>query len=522
MNPLPKIPFPLLAFLISFNISAESVDSLVRWNEIHFEGAFEQTSFTNFLKNSNKDYLKLFLANSPSAENDFKLFEEKISRTLEEINSSGALKKKNDKKVKYIYQVVHEKFLSKYEAENRFHEIIKTGNYNCVTATALFALFFEKLNIPYAIKEEPTHVYLVAYPNAENVLIETTTPMSGFLTFDDAFKTSYVDLLKKQKIIGSNEATPSNVDALFNKYYFGKENISLTQLIGIHFLNDALFKRDHDDIDGAYEQVKKGYLYYPNTRSEYLLMSFTALKLESVSDPLKKASLIGQVSRFKNAGITSEMIQGEFNNLTQTVLLKKNDKDLYLKCYKETVRNITDPELIKEIDYIFYYENGRVFYNQGNYVRAKPYFAKALQTQPNNVDLGGIFVSCLAQSLRNERNNVTILDSLELYKTRFPALLENNNFNALIAYAYVVEFGDSFEKGNVTRGEKYQLLFENLYASDKTLLNPDAVGNAYSEASIYYFKKGQKAKAKQILEKGLEIVPDNYQLKARKQMINGG
>jgi len=86
----------------------------------------------------------------------------------------------------------------------------------------------------------------------------------------------------------------------------------------------------------------------------------------------------------------------------------------------------------------------------------------------------------------------------------------------------VVEFGDSFEKGNVTRGEKYQLLFENLYASDKTLLNPDAVGNAYSEASIYYFKKGQKAKAKQILEKGLEIVPDNYQLKARKQMINGG
>ncbi len=145
-----------------------------------------------------------------------------------------------------------------------------------------------------------------------------------------------------------------------------------------------------------------------------------------------------------------------------------------------------------------------------------------MQTQPNNVDLGGIFVSCLAQSLRNERNNVTILDSLELYKTRFPALLQNNNFNALIAYAYVVEFGDSFEKGNVTRGEKYQLLFENLYGSDKTLLSPEAVGNAYSEASIYYFKKGQKAKAKQILEKGLEIVPDNYQLKARKQMINGG
>ena len=276
MNPLRKVSFILLAFLISFNSSAESVDSLVRWNELHFAGTFEQTSFTNFLKNSTKDYLKLFLANSPTGENDFTLFENKISKTLEEINSSGALKKKNDKKVKHIYQVVHEKFLSKYEEENRFYEIIKTGNYNCVTATALYALFFEKLNIPYAIKEEPTHVYLVAYPNAENVLIETTTPMSGFLTFDNEYKARYIDLLKKQKVIASNEATPSNVDALFNKYYFGKENITLTQLIGIHFLNDALFKHDHEDIEGAYEQVKKGYLYYPNTRSEYLLMSFTA------------------------------------------------------------------------------------------------------------------------------------------------------------------------------------------------------------------------------------------------------
>ncbi|HEX6227387.1 MAG TPA: hypothetical protein VFZ52_23380 [Chryseolinea sp.] len=521
MNDLRKLLLPCLV-LLAVRTFAAPADSLVRWNELTFSDHFEQSSFKDFLKNNNKDYLRLFLANSPSSESDLKLFEAKIDQTILEINSSGALKKKNDKKVKYIYQTVHEKFLSKYEAENRFYEIIKTGNYNCVTATALYALFFEKLSIPYTIKEEPTHVYLVAYPDSENVLIETTTPMSGFLTFDHEFKIRYIEVLKKQKVIGSNEVTSSNLDALFNRYYFGKDNISLTQLIGIHFLNDALFKHDHNDIDGAYEQVKKGYLYYPNTRSEYLLMSFTGEKLQNVSDPLKKAALIGRVSRFKSAGITSEMIQGEFHNLTQTVLLKNNDKDLYAKCHSEIVRTVSDPELIKEIDYIFYYENGRVFYNQGNYVRAKPYFSRALQTQPNNVDLGGILVSCLAQSFRNERNNTVVLDSLESYKARFPALLQNNNFNALLAYTYVVEFGDSFKKGNIARGEKYQQLFEKVYASDKTLLSPEAVGNAYSEAGVYYFKKGQKAKAKLLLDKGLEIVPDNYQLKARRQMISGG
>jgi tetratricopeptide (TPR) repeat protein len=312
------------------------------------------------------------------------------------------------------------------------------------------------------------------------------------------------------------------VDELFNKYYFGNENISLTQLAGIHFQNDALFKRDHDDLLGAYEQIQKGYLYYPNTRSEYLLMSFTAENLQVVSEPVQKASFIGKIARFKDTGITPDMIKGEFSNLTGIVLSKNNDKDTYRKCYEETVRNMNDPELKQEINYIFNYENGRVFYNQGNYVRAKPYFAKAMELQPNNVDLGGVFVSCLGHSLRNERNNLSILDSLESYKKRFPSLNENNNFNAMMSLAYVIESGDSFEKGDVKRGEKYQQLFEKQYEWDKTLLSPDAVGRAYSEASVYYFKKGQKAKANQLLDKGLEIVPDNYQLKTRKLMINGG
>jgi tetratricopeptide (TPR) repeat protein len=514
----------LLAFAsLVVETQASSTDSLVRWNEISFISPFERSSFKSFLKDNDKDYLRLFLTNSMTAEDDLQKFEAKIKETLTVINSSDALKKKNDKKVKYIYQLIHDRFLSKYEAENLFYEIIKTGNYNCVTATALYAMFFEKLGIPYAIKEEPTHVYLVAYPNAENILIETTTPASGFLSFDATFKSNYVNTLKSQKIIGGIEVQSSNVDALFNKYYFGKEDITLTQLIGIHYINDGLFKRDHDDITGAYEQIKKGYLYYPNTRSEFLLMSFTAASLEEINlEPVKKATLIGRLSRFQKTGVTSEMIQGEFHNLTQTILLKNNDKELYKKAHRELVHNVIDPELSKEINYIFYYENGRVFYNQGNYIRAKPFFAKALEIQPNNVDLGGTFVSCLAQSFRNERNNTAIVDSLEIYKVRFPSLTENNNFNAMMSMAYVTEFGNSFEKGNSIKGEKYQKLFEEIYAFDKSILSPESVGRAYSEASVYFFKKGQKAKANQLLEKGLEIVPNDFQLKRRKQMMNGG
>jgi tetratricopeptide (TPR) repeat protein len=525
MNQLKR--YSTLAFWILCSLTTEGqvFDSLVRWNELIFSTSFEQASFTGFLKENRKDFARMFMANSSTADQDIKFFEEKFNITLNEIISSDAMKKKNDKKIKYIYQAVHDRFLSKYEAENRFYEIMKTGNYNCVTATALYALFFEKLNIPYAIKEEPTHVYLVAYPNAENILIETTTPLSGFFSFETEFKSKFVSTLKNQKIIGGSEAQSSNMDELFNKYYFGNENITLTQLIGIHYLNDGLFLRDHEDFAGAYEQVKKGYIYYPNARSEFLLASFTAVRLEQGNlEPLKKSTLIGIISRFKNAGITTDMIKGEFYNLTQTVLSKNNDKVLYKKCYDEIINNTSDDELKKEISYIYNHENGRVFYNQGNYIQAKAYFASALEIQPNNVDLGGLFVSSLGQSFRNERNNKVIVDSLESYKVRFASLEQNNNFNSMIALVYAVEFGDNFEKGNIARGEKYLQMFEAMYETNKSisLLSPGAVGKAYSEACVYFFKKGQKGKAKQLLDKGLQIVPDDFQLKMRKQMINGG
>ncbi|MBA4054131.1 MAG: hypothetical protein C0490_05415 [Marivirga sp.] len=525
-----KITIPLIALLVLCVSSdcladAASPDSLVRWNEINFTSDFERDVLKRSLKESNKDYLELFLANSPSPAEDLKYFTDKINHTLEEINRSGELKRKNDKKIKYLYDLIHKRFLLKYEAENRFYEIIKKGNYNCVTATALYAIFFEKLNIPYAIKEEPTHVYLIAYPNAENILIETTTPLYGFLAFDANFKSNYVNTLKSQKIIGSSEAVASNVDELFNKYYFGTGNISLTQLIGIHYQNDALFMRDHSNIPGGYEQIKKASLFYSNTRSGFLLMSFSAAVLEETNtDLLKKANLIGILSRFRSSGITVEMIQGEFYKLTQTVLFKNNDKELYKKCYTESIRNIQGEEIAKEISYIYFYENGRVFYNQGNYIRAKPFFARAMEIQPNNVDLGGIFVSCLSQSFRNERDNSAVVDSLDVYKFKFPSLSENINFNSLIALAYAIEFGNSFESSNIARGEKYKKLFEEIYTTDKnlTLLNPDAVGRSYSEACAYYFKKGQKGKANQLVDKGLQIVPDNYQLRMRKRMMNGG
>lgn len=516
---LITILFPCFAFIGK----VLSQDSLVLLNDVKYSSDFEKKAFDEYFRKKDKSvFLKLFLAVSPVVnEAASTSVEERISSLTTSIKASGLEKKKPEKKIKSVYDQVHNPLLKKYEIENRFYEIFQSGNYNCVSATALYALMFDRLEIPYEIKEEPTHVYLLGYPNKENILVETTSPLHGYLTFNDDYKLNYVTTLKKQKVIGSDEADRSTVDALFNKYYFKNEKITVENLVGIQYMNDAIFRKDHNELLKAYQQMEKAYLFYPSSRCEFLLFILgTEVLSKEKLDPKDKCALIAKLSRFKSQGITNDMIKGEFANLTQDVLFRDNNKKLHYECYQILKNQIKDKELNDEITYVYNYENGRAFYNQGNFSKSKPYFEKALAVQPNNVDLGSVFVNVLAKTIRPNSNNKNALDTLNSYRSKYPSLDQNNNFKILVASATLIQFGDEYDKGKPEAGEKYKTQFESFLKDDPTLdISPVAIGKAYAAACSYYFTRGQKAKAKEYLLQGLKISPDNYELRVRMQMI---
>lgn len=512
--------FWVLAGLLAFVPAlASEKDSLVRVKDLKFTSSFEKDSYSSHL-NSKTDYLNLFLANAPEPESYAKYFNEKINATVKEIRGSGMLGKKNAKKIKYIYDLVHKGFLTKYETENRFYEIMKNGNYNCVTATALFAIIFEKLDIPYRIVELPTHVFLVAYPDADNIRLETTAPVFGFNAYSDEFKAQFVNTLKKQKLIAANDATLT--DELFNKHFYGSESVSLSELVGIHYLNDGIYHQTREEKAEAFEQISKAYLLYPSERTEYLLLLSSADRLSDTKlDPLTRAAIIGLISRSGTSFFTSENIVAEFHRLTNQVLEKENDRDLYAKCFAITMSSVKDPDLAGELTYYFYHENGRIFYNQGNYMRAKPYFRKALETRPRSSEMAATLISCLGQTFRNERRNLAILDTLLVYNAQFPVMSEHPTFVSMLAMAYAGHFGDCFDKNDAVNGEKNRLMFEDIVGKESIpVMSEELVSRAYSVAAAYYFKRGQKSKAKAIIDRGLEIIPNNYQLRTTKQMLN--
>lgn len=510
--------------LISFSllaIGSAAQDSLVRWSDLTFLSEFEREAYAGYLKQKKQERLfDLLLATDAAAASKVTAARGRVEAEQQVLRKLISDKKKPDKQLKAVYDQVHATFLRKYEIICRFPEIFSTGAYNCVTATALYALTFDKLGIPYTIQEKPTHVFLVAYPNQHNILVETTTPIAGYMTFDARYKESFVTTLKNQKLIGAAEIESTGIEALFNKYYFQNETIDLPQLVGIHYLNDALFFADVKDYDHALHQAQKAYLLYPTPKGSFIIMSLlTELLDDARQKPLERAARIAQISRFESSGITAEMIQGEFMRLTEQVLQRENNRSLYQQCFQILEKGVS-PEIRREVAYLFHYEMARSYYNQGNYLMAKKYFALALNEQPNNVELSAILVNSLGLSLRNERNLSAAADTLLAYRKRFPILEENTNFSAMLANAYAACFGAAFEKGKLSEGETFLKKFEELVASQPQIsLESELIGRAYSEAASFYFNKGQKTKARALIEKGLEFSPDNRELRIRKQMI---
>jgi len=50
-------------------------------------------------------------------------------------------------------------------------------------------------------------------------------------------------------------------------------------------------------------------------------------------------------------------------------------------------------------------------------------------------------------------------------------------------------------------------------------ISESEIGSAYAAAISYYSRKGQKAKAKELLNRGFEVSPNNYQLMYFKQSV---
>lgn len=509
--------------LIIITTTGHGQDSLVYFNELVYTSNLEKEAFQQYATESKTDPF-ILLCGIGGQLNDSRIRDSR-ARFYTYLQSLEAklTGKKPEKRIKFIYDNIHAEFFKKFVKQSVFEDLFYNGNYNDVSASALYGLAFEYLKIPYAIKETAEQVYLVAFPGAGDYQVKATDVGGGYLELNQTFKQNFVKSLKDQKIISASEFASQSTNSLFDAHYFGKQGeITLTELAGIQYLNDAFYLSENQQHEKAYHQVEKAYYLYPSQRSAYLLLVTGSQALEHrTKKDADHARLVGRLSRYREQGVTPEMIVGEFSQVIQTFSDDVTQRDNLVKYYQTLTPLIQDSSIVAEIRFIYQFETGRWYARQNNFRQATAAFEKSLAAKPTNLDALNALTACLLKVASDGSSNENELTKkMESYQSTYPALMNNNYFVSLLASLYLVQFGSGYDAGQPAEGARYQGLFENLRNTHEDIeFNHGILGKAYSAAAVYYFRKGQKEKARALINQGLKYSPGNRELLIRQQMI---
>ena len=236
---------------------------------------------------------------------------------------------------KNLYKAIYDEYLMSYKENVTFTDVITTGDYNCVTATALLALAFEHYNIEYQIILIPTHVYIVAFPKTDNIIIESTAPSLGF---NRMLERSLIKM-KYKRIAKKHDTNP--------------KPISLKALIGCLYSNYGLEAQRNQDLKLAINNFHKAYSLNGLDETKDALSYYTVGLIATKSNDLRYDQLCHSFTNIEETETIEDpkSVIAHFYKFVVRMKLKTNDGAAYInnlnKCMSNTIK---DSRLLDELN----------------------------------------------------------------------------------------------------------------------------------------------------------------------------
>jgi hypothetical protein len=513
-----------ILFLVLLNcqiLFSQTKDSLVKKSALKYKNNEEKLAFSKYNLSNSNDIVSLLLSsyekeNIYSDTKAIQQIDECVNKLKQDINGKSEVKK-----VKYVYDYVHKQFLKVYKLQNSFADIFTKGEYNCVSASALYAIIFSKLDIPYNVIESPQHVYLVTYPQSFKILIETTSPEKGYYQFNDNFINQYVKSLYNSKLISKSEYESNTANQLFDKYYFSSKGLTLPEVVSLQYSNYSIYHLEEKKYTEAIDEIKKAYYFNSYDRNKYILKSTLIFNVQNNKyEKKEQVENLALLCRFRiqnDDELSNEFIKNEFLRLTESQLINNSNYSLYDESYKTIIQEVSDTVLNNEISYSYHHELARLGYlNNKDSAYELPHLRGAYKINPKNANLQGIILSYLEREVKGKNDPKDIIKLMDIYSKYFDFTNDNNGFNGVKANCILELSYQSFAVNDIIKGENYLKEFESLMNTKKeTQPNDNYVEKTYSFAAGIYYKKGNVAKARQTLKSGLIYSPDNFGLKLR-------
>lgn len=514
--------------LLIFKVSAQETgkftkkDTLIYFNELTFNSSEEKMLFEKILNNQSDDYFSsMYMVKKGVDLKGLKSAKLKLKRQIEDLKSKKIGTNSEKKIIKKIYKDVHDEFFNKYQLNNHFDDVFTKGYYNCLSSSFLYSLVLEELNIPFQINVLPNHVNLTAYPNTHNILLETTDPVKGYFSFDNKFKEQYVNNLIAYKIIDKSEKNFISIDELFDQYYNTNQVVSIKELVGAQYYNDGLYLLREENFIQAIQQLEKSIALYPSINAGRVLISLYLNELigSDYSDN-RHFQYLAKYVRYKELKIDVGYLDYAFESVAKHHLLNKKDT-IFFKTFYEKIDSISNDSIVSKRLHFFYLgAMGEYYFNSLEYNSAAEYFLRAVNLKEDTLGLLNLHVKSAILYVNDFSNKKKALDYLNKVENGHEQLEKNKLLMSYKAEIICLLMIRKFESNDPKSGEIYREQLEFIFDNIDVKINEHNVGIAYAQAGSCYFRKGNRAKAKVLLKKGLIYSPENYELESRLKMIS--
>jgi hypothetical protein len=478
--------------------------------------SFEKEVFESFKKDSlHYNFFESLFAIDSSMTNEKALkYKEIVLSALKDFPLKEDKEKKEKKRVKYIYDELHKRFFKKYNLDSYFTDIFNDGTYNCVTASALYAFAFGELKIPYHVKETPSHVFLVAYPDTYKIYLETTVPGAyGFIVPKESEVEKIVDELVAYKLVTKEEVLEKGYMKFYEDYYYGKEFINKSALIGMQYYNKGLNHLNEVDYDKAINDLRKSEVFYTSPLVKPILKNIMFLKVNDlkfnsendVEFLLELLSISKYPEDYSIGNLKSSLFKiVEHDDNGSAFIEHTIDKFKTLK--NEEVRN-------EAIEFLYEYL-ARNAASDEDLEKALNYSDQIMSVNPKSKIAKEIIEYVSFKRVQLSTYDLESLKSFEILCEKYPFLKENKRYNISLAHLYGNISLLNFNNKVIDKGNDYLKKLEKVLDNNDILgeVNKFLLSEVYLKAGNYYYYKEQYKTSYNIFKKGLTYVPNNGDL----------
>lgn len=507
----------MLAALTPLNISAQ----FLPFDSIRFQSEYEKEILSSVSAGKRPPEFDLLIAaGARQSRREIERFKTIFYSRIDSLHKI-VYKKDVNEQTRYVLSKMRDLYLRKLSLHVQFVDIFLSGRYDNTGGTALLALVCDTLHIPYQITTTGELLHLTALADRETIYASTSDDFTPS-RFTPEFKDAFVEMLLMEKRISAKEKNGQSNDDLFNRYWLNADgSLTLPAAASLQYREEGLrLILDQTNFEYAANQLAKAWLIDRDPRDRFLggyALRELAEKMPGESE--QRGRILGLLFSAGIGIVTDKDLYSALETaFEQTTSMNK--EVALTGFYNSLASQVKDPVVSKQLSFIFNYEFGLMSFNGGNYSGALPYAEKALTIQPEDDGALNLLANCAISSMKGYPKSAG-LQKMQDYSSRFPGLVSNKHFVSTLGTYYLQAIFDAFTKNDPAGGEKLADSFYALYKKNpEHLISQESIGQAFDAGVAFFQKSNQLAKAKALLNRGLEMAPSSSKLKQRSVQLS--